>query len=137
MYSHNLDIARLVRDALTESGCSESLIGDLDGHSTIALDFKDIPSLFVTANEDGIWIWSRIAEYNPAAIDNRAAAILQHLMSGSAFMVAGHPVLTVGEGYLEYKALVKEEWLSDSQRFSEVLNGFFERIEAMDEIVNR
>lgn len=137
MYSYNHDLAQLVRDALTASGCSDSLIGNLDGHSTIALDFKDLPSIYITANDDGVWVWSRIAEFNQAAIDSRAPAILQHLMEGAAYMATGHPMLTEGEGYLEYKALVKEEWLADSSRFSEVLNAFFDRVEVMNEIVNR
>ena len=75
-----MDIAQLVRAALEESGCDPALLGDLDSHSTIALDLHDLPSIHVSAQDGEVWLWSRLAEHNEAVLAQRAAELLRELM---------------------------------------------------------
>lgn len=130
-----LDIADLVKSALVEVGCDPSLIGTLDGHSTIVLDFHDLPSIYITAMDEGVWIWSRIVDYHEAVLNNRAANILRELMKPSDYILNGFSSLCEGERELEFKVLVKEHYLSEGRLFAKALNGFFDRVESLCAVI--
>ncbi|VTR36739.1 Invasion protein invB [Serratia fonticola] len=78
----NVDIDVLVREALLEKGCDESMLSNFDGHTTIALEFTQRPSLLISTLDDNVWIWSRIAEDNNAVLTQRASELLFALMEG-------------------------------------------------------
>lgn len=121
----NIDIASLVRAALTESGCDESLLGDFDAHSTISLDFDDSPSLLISMLDDNVWIWSKIAEASESILHHSASMILEKLMAGCQFTMTGQLQLTQQDGYLELRGMVAPGYLESSQRFAEALDEFF------------
>lgn len=130
------DIAELVQEALLEIGCDPTLLGKIDSHSTIALDFHDRPSIFVSQKEDEVWLWARLTEHHADAFDQLSPALLKGLMKGYAFIRAEHPSLVVNEGYVELKALIHEGYLNEGARFAEALNGFFECTESFSQIIN-
>ncbi|KMN36753.1 type III secretion system chaperone SpaK [Chromobacterium sp. LK1] len=132
-----MDIAQLVRAALEESGCDPALLGDLDSHSTIALDLHDLPSIHVSAQDGEVWLWSRLAEHNEAVLAQRAAELLRELMQGCHFTRSGQLQLAANDGYLELKAMVHPDCLADGKRFSEALNGYFDALERFSESLLR
>ena len=132
-----IDIAQLVRSALEESGCDPALLGELDSHSTIALDLHDLPSIHVSAQDGEVWLWSRVGEHNEAVLAQRAAQLLQDLMQGCHFARGGQLQLATNEGYLELKAMAHPDYLADGKRFSEALNGFFDALERFSESLLR
>lgn len=133
----HFNIADLVKNALIDVGCNSSMIGNLDGHSTIALDFRDLPSIYITSSEEGVWVWSRLAECNESLLRHRAYELLNVLMTPFDFSLNGFPCLAKGEGYLEFKALIKEDSLLDRSRFTNALISFFGRVDSLNEMVNR
>ncbi|XBS70283.1 SPI-1 type III secretion system chaperone SpaK [Acerihabitans sp. KWT182] len=130
-----VDIAELVREALLESGCDPNLLDNFDSHSTIALDFNDLPSIYISSQEEDIWLWSRLAEYNDNLLEQRAPALLQELMRGAEFIRGEQFHLSQNEGYLELKALLKPMCLNNGQNFAVALSGFFERLERFVEVI--
>ncbi|AUH51338.1 type III secretion system chaperone SpaK [Chromobacterium sp. ATCC 53434] len=124
-----LDIAQLVRSALQESGCDPSLLGELDGHSTIALDLHDLPSIHVAADGDEVWLWARLTEHGDEALAQRAPELLNALLDGCGYARGGQLQLARADGALELKALLDPASLADGKRFSEALNGFFDSLE--------
>lgn len=125
----HVDIAELVREALLESGCDPNLLSNFDSHSTIALDFNDLPSIYISSHDEDIWLWSRLAEYSDNILEQRAHALLDELMSGADFIRGEQFHLSRNEGYLELKALLKPMCLNSGQNFAVALSGFFERLE--------
>ncbi|MEN3029784.1 SPI-1 type III secretion system chaperone SpaK [Chromobacterium amazonense] len=123
------DIAQLVRAALEESGCDPSLVGELDSHSTIALDLHELPSIYISILDDEVWLWSLIGDYSDAVINQRGGELLAALMQGCGFARGGQLQLAVQDGSLALKALVHPDYLSSGNRFSEALNGFFDSLE--------
>ena len=121
----NIDIVSLVRLALVESGCDESLLGDFDAHSTISLDFENSPSLLISMVDDNVWIWSKICEAHETILRNNASAILEKIMGGCQFSITEQLQLTENEGYLELRGLVHPGYLESSQRFADALDEFF------------
>lgn len=121
-----MDLAALVESALLEMGCDSSLLGKIDSHSTIALDFNGRPSIYVSEKEGDIWLWSKIYEYHDEAFDQLAPKLLKELMQGYEFIRGEHPALVTNEGYFELKALVHTHCLVDGKNFAQALNGFFE-----------
>lgn len=131
-----VDIAALVREALLESGCDPNLLDNFDSHSTIALDFNDLPSIYISVQDEDVWLWSRIAEYNDNAIEQRAAALLQEHTRGAEFIRGEQFLLAKNEGYLELKALLKPICLENAKNFAVALSGYFERLEQFVEVMH-
>lgn len=131
-----VDIAALVREALLESGCDPNLLDNFDSHSTIALDFNDLPSIYISCQDEDIWLWSRLAEYNDNIIEQKAPALLEELMRGADFIRGEHFLLSKNEGFLELKALLSPLCLNSGQNFAVALSGFFERLEKFVEVMH-
>ncbi|MGL4605756.1 MAG: SPI-1 type III secretion system chaperone SpaK [Iodobacter sp.] len=127
MYSN--DIASLVRDALKENGCEEMLQGDLDSHSTIALDLHSLPSIYISSLDGEVWLWSQLIEHNDNVFDQCSTRLLNALMQGCHFVRGEQLQLAVNDGYLELRGLLEPDYLQDGQRFSEALDGYLEQLE--------
>ena len=121
----NIDIVSLVRDALVESGCDESLLDDFDAYSTISLDFEKSPSLLISMVDDNVWIWSKICEAHEIILHHSASTILEKIMGGCQFSMTGQLQLTQNDGYLELRGMVHPDYLESSQRFADALDEFF------------
>ncbi|BAE75364.1 Surface presentation of antigens protein SpaK [Sodalis glossinidius str. 'morsitans'] len=130
-----VDIAALVREALLDSGCDPSLLGSFDSHSTIALDFNDMPSIYISSSDDDIWLWSRIADYQETLIEQCSYKLLKDLLEGAEYIRGGHFSLAENEGYLELKALLQPWCLENKQNFASALSGFFERLERFTKVL--
>lgn len=133
----NTDIASLLKAALQEIGCDPSLIGDIDSHSTIALDFHDRPSIYVSRQDDDVWLWGRLGEYHESSFDQQAPVLLKGLMQGYPFIHGEHPSLVINDGYVELKALLRIDHLEDARKFAEALSGFFECIYEFSELLKK
>lgn len=131
----HVDIATLVREALLDSGCDPNLLSNFDSHSTIALDFNDLPSIYISSQDDDIWLWARIAEFNENILAQRAPVLLNELMQGVDFIRGEQFQLARNDGYLELKALLNSHCLNSGQNFSVALSGFFERLERFVEVM--
>ncbi|MFP7609861.1 InvB/SpaK family type III secretion system chaperone [Serratia quinivorans] len=125
----HIDLGDVVRSALLELGCEESMLSDFDGHSTIMLDFNDRPALFISTEENNVWLWSRIAEENSSLLALRGGELLPALMEGYGFSVCGQLQLTFSEGYLLLRAMIAPAVLQDTEQFSVALEEFFNQQE--------
>jgi hypothetical protein len=132
-----IDLPVLVNDALLSLGCDPKLIAELDGHSTITLDFEQLPSLLIAPVDEQIWLWSRVAEYSEPVIAHKSADILSQLMQSDDSILGGHPNLCEGEGYLEMRAMVAPAYLENGQRFGEALSLFFDRLSNMTQLIRQ
>ncbi|MEB0140393.1 MULTISPECIES: hypothetical protein [unclassified Undibacterium] len=122
-----IDIATLVKDALLSGGCAADMIGDLDSHSTIALDFNWSPTIYVGRRDDDIWLWSRLCEYHENSVDLHAASLLKEMMKKLSWVRNDHLCFNEDQGYLELRGLVALSALEDGEKFREALEGFLER----------
>jgi hypothetical protein len=133
----SIDLPELVNAALLSLGCDPKLISELDGHSTITLDFDQLPSLLIARMDEQVWLWSRVAEYSEPVIAHKAADILSQLMLSDDSILGGHPNLCEGEGYLEMRAMVAPAYLEDGERFGEALSLFFDRLTRMTQLIQQ
>ncbi|WP_410012235.1 SPI-1 type III secretion system chaperone SpaK [Sodalis sp. C49] len=131
-----VDIAALVREALLGNGCDPKLLANFDSHSTIALDFHDLPSIYISSQDEDIWFWSRIAEYDEAALQKCGYSLLKEHMEGEAFIRSQQFQFAQNEGYLEFKALLHPDSLQSAENFSKALEGYFERLERIIEVMH-
>lgn len=130
-----IDLVELVRGALVESGCDESLISDIDAHSTISLDFDDLPSIYINTIDENVWLWSRLIEYNGNILSINATALLEKIMQGCAHAITGQQQLVSNDGYLELRSMVQPDFLESSNRFAEALDEFFVLQESFLEVI--
>ena len=121
----NVDIADLIKSALLENHCDDSIINDIDGHSTISLDFDDYPSILISTIDDNIWIWSQLGEENRTVLQFKSREILELLMQDCYFIVSNQLQLFVNDGILILKGIVHPDYLTHGSKFMEVLDGFF------------
>ncbi len=130
-----IDISKLVEDALLHSGCDRKMIGGLDGHSTIALDFHWSPTIYVSARNDDIWLWCRLTEYHEGNFNAYAAALIKEQMKKLAFLRGDHLNLNENEGHLELNGLIHGDYIENGVEFAKALEGFLERADVFREIV--
>lgn len=120
-----LDIVSLIRGALLESGVEESMLGEFDGYSTIALDFDNYPSLLISVVDDQVWIWSNLCENTPGVLQQRLGSVMEKIMEGCSFSITGQLQLATNDGQIELKGMVHPDYLASSTRFAEALDEFF------------
>ncbi|PUA19953.1 type III secretion system chaperone SpaK [Glaciimonas sp. PCH181] len=130
-----LDISQLVQDALIHTGCEKNLIGPLDSHSTIALDFHWSPTIYVSRRDDDIWLWCRLTEYHEGNLGSYATALIKEQMKKLPFLRSDHLNLNENEGHLELSGLIHPGFIENGVEFSKALEGFLERADAFREIV--
>lgn len=120
-----IDIAQLVSSAMDCSGCDSSLIGEIDGHSTIALDLYSLPCIYISVTDNDVWIWSQLGADSMIVFKQRAYEICQAVMRGCQFSRGGQLQLSEQDGELTLKMLVHTNYLSDGEKFLNALNGFY------------
>lgn len=122
-----MDIAVLVRDALIECGCASDVIGPLDGHSTISMDFHNRLSMHIASSDSDILIWARLPlEAADASDDRHAAALLRGLLQPLTWARGKHAMLRQDEDSLDLMALIHPDYLQDGKQLSLAITGFFE-----------
>ncbi len=126
-----IDIVTLVRDALLHSGVDESILTDFDGHSTIALDFENYPSLLISNVDGQIWIWSQLCDNTPGLLQHNAAQIQEKIMEGCQFAMTGQLQLTINSDTIELKGLVHPDYLTSGLRFADAMDEFFQQQETL------
>jgi len=132
---HNIDIAALLREALRESGCDESLLNNFDGHSTIELECTDMPSVLLSNNDGDIWLWAKLCEESTSLIAQKGGELLALLMEPCAFSTTDQLQLMALEGVIMLKGLVKPEHLYDGAAFAAALEEFFEQLNKFIEVL--
>ena len=128
---YNLDIAALLREALAISGCSDQQIGQFDGHSTIELDFRDLPSMNIALTDGDVWCWSKLMDFNPSSCVHFAEPLLNFLMEGFHHARTEQMQLVVVEGMLEVRVLLSEAAVSSGQAFSEAIDAYVSQLERL------
>lgn len=124
----NIDLSELVRDSLLSQGCDSGMLGDFDGHSTIAMEFDGIPDIMISEANEQVVIWCRLAEYNKHIIDSCADRLLSMVMEPIFYSITGQLQLGEDEGYTVLKSIVVPSALN-SDDFSRVLEEFYVAIE--------
>lgn len=128
------EISELVRDTLRNEGCSEQLISDFDGHSTISLDFSTIPSILISQVEDATYLWCRLDEHRMHVLEQCSARLLTLLMEPTAYSITGQFQLGEDQGYTVLKLVAKPSVMNPSD-FSDVLEEFYLTVEKFLEIL--
>ncbi|MBG6245649.1 type III secretion system chaperone SpaK [Candidatus Symbiopectobacterium sp. 'North America'] len=125
-----VDIVKLVRDALLYSGVDKFILSDFDGHSTIALDFENYPSLLISNVDEQIWIWSQLSENTPGLLQHKSAQIQEKIMEGCHFAMTGQLQIAINNDTIELKGLVHPYYLTDGACFADAMDEFFQLQEA-------
>lgn len=132
---HNLNIAVLLREALVLSGCNEQQIGQFDEHSTIELEFSDLPSLHIVAEQGDVWCWSNLGRFNAQARAHHAEPLLNFLLEGFAFARTGQMQLLVTDDLLEVRVLLSPEALASAAPLAEAIDSYVERLLVLREVL--
>lgn len=131
----HVDLAELVRGALTECGCDEKLLSGFDGHSTIELHFVGMPSIFVSEESGDIWLWSRLYDQNENVISQHADRLLSEIMKGCEFSHTGQLQFNTRDGFIELRGMVHKDILHNNEMMAAAFNEFYDQIESYIEIL--
>ena len=128
------EISELVRETLRNEGCSEHLINDFDGHSTISLDFSTIPSILITQLDEATFLWCRLDEHRMHVIEQCSARLINLLMEPTAYSITGQFQLGEDQGYTVLKLVIKPSAMNPID-FSDVLEEFYQTVEKFIEVL--
>ena len=132
---HDLNIADLLREALVLSGCNDQQIGQFDGHSTIELELRDLPSLNIVVEDGEVWCWSNLGPLNSVARAHFALPLLSFLLEGFAYARTGQMQLLVTDDLLEVRVLLSAKALVAAEQLAEAMDSYVERLLALREVL--
>jgi len=113
------DLVSLLSTMLKNVGLNNIIDENLSNHSTISLNMKeDIPTINIRNDNDQVWIWAKLCDYNISALSYSSASIFPILLNyNEDIFYCGQPCLYPVEGNLELRAQVKEEHLESPEAF--------------------
>ncbi|MFJ2483063.1 hypothetical protein ACIOWE_22585 [Pseudomonas sp. NPDC087598] len=111
--------------------CPEHKMLDFDQHSTIAIELDGVSDVFITVDDDRLWVWSVLADLRLPMLVANAAEVFSLLSNPVFGFETGQLVLSEGaEGY-ELKGLVDLRSLEHEPGFSLVIEQFHRRLEVL------
>ncbi|MCX8958716.1 InvB/SpaK family type III secretion system chaperone [Erwinia psidii] len=121
-----LDVVTLLSDMLNEAGLGDIIDNDLSNHSTISLKMKDdIPTINIRTEDDHVWVWATICDYNQSALSYCSDNIFTLMFNfNEDFFYTGQPCLYPIDGNLELRAVIKDKFLFSPSEFVEVLDQY-------------
>lgn len=113
------DLVFLLSTILKDAGLSNVIDKDLTNHSTISLNMKDdIPTINICEDDDQVWVWARICEYNIQALNYASDNIFNIMFNyNEDVFYCGQPCLYAIDGYLELRTQVKDKFLQSPDDF--------------------
>lgn len=129
------NLTELVKAALAHSGCSTAQIGDFDSHGTIEMEMANLPAINISALEGDVWLWSSVADTNPALYRQCSQALLQFLLKGCEHGRTGQMQLFDIQGRLEVRLMLGDAALSGAEQFAHALDEFLASVEALVALV--
>ena len=133
----NLNLAKLVKEALLKTGCEPSLIQPLDEHATVQIELSDSPPLYIGKVDDRVVIWSNLCDFHDSLMTHCSKLFLDEIMEGFSYGKNGQIILRQSEGQLQLYSDFSEECLQDPVVMSEAINAFFERQTRFLEIIRQ
>jgi hypothetical protein len=123
----NTDISTLLTAALLGMGCSSELISELDAHSDIVLDFHDQPSIYLSIEGEHVRCSAALGGRHNyrQVLEMHGVPIGMEMIKDVPFAHAGSLMLRVRDETLQVTTLIHPDYLTDSTRFGEALNGYF------------
>jgi hypothetical protein len=131
------DISTLLTEALLGMGCDPALIGELDAHNDIVLDFTDTPSIHLFCEGERVRLWAAMGQRHDyrQVIEQHAAPLLLALTEPQSYACDGNLTMPILDETLQLAALLHPDYLVDSEKFSEALNAFFARVVVFNDIL--
>lgn len=120
----DIDIALLLREALTISGCNDQQIGNFDGLSTIELEMANLPAVNIRLIDSGLWFWSGLVEISDVLLAHRSENLLRFLMQGCAFARTEQMQLVENNGLLELRVLLADSAYVNADALAGTLDAY-------------
>ncbi|WP_338524082.1 hypothetical protein NUH87_31050 [Pseudomonas batumici] len=118
----------LLRESLEHLGCDKEIVGNVDQHSPIMLEFNDAASIFLAVEETHVWIYCHIKLKNHSVLDARAEDTLRIISTPRDWSLVS--VLTgvrnEESGEFTLSAPVKATHLENKELFASVLEDVHE-----------
>lgn len=120
------DLVELLSAILKDAGISDVMDQDLSNHSTITLNMKDdIPAIHIRSENDEVWIWAKLCDYNLSALSYCSTNLLPLMLNHNEdIFYTGQPCLYPVDGNLDLRAQVREVSMESSDSFLAVLDSF-------------
>ncbi|KVN98515.1 hypothetical protein WJ69_34225 [Burkholderia ubonensis] len=131
-----IDIVKLVRDAMEKIGCGSAVDAEMDAHSPICISLKSLPEMFVEVQDESVLLWSKLDCAGEAHLARVAADLVGYFVPRqSAAFVCRRSLLSLTEDCMALHAVVKADYLSNTEKFVEALEIFFADLCATHEIL--
>lgn len=121
-----ISVSRVLHSTLIGLGVSPKRIDVFDQHSTIELSFKEIAPIYITVENDRVWVWAKLRALNTHNIDFYSRALIGFLQHPLPGVLTGQAVLGKGQEGYELKALLDNECASSKEAMGQMLESFYD-----------
>nr|WP_318383146.1 hypothetical protein [uncultured Enterobacter sp.] len=122
---YQVDLIKILKEALVYLGCDPSIIDDIDHHSTVELTFDDAPNLLLSFVDGNVVLWSQITPVDANLLVQCAPQFIEELVAEREWSSSGQVQLISGPEWFELRAVVDEEFIQTGEQFGLALESFF------------
>lgn len=123
---YQIDLVKILKEALDYLGCDPSIISDIDHHSTIELTFDSSPTLLISFVENNVVMWSQLVPVNTDLLLLRASEIIEPLVAEYEWAANTQLQLVAGSEYYELRAILNPDFMHSGEKFGTALESFFD-----------
>ena len=123
---YQIELVKILKEALDYLGCDPSIISDIDHHSTIELTFDASPTLLISFVDDNVVLWCQLVPVNPDLLIQRASEIIEPLIAEYEWVANAQLQLVAGAEWYELRAILDPQFMENGEKFGIALESFFE-----------
>lgn len=123
---HQVDLVKILKEALDYLGCDPSILSDIDHHSTIELTFDDSPRLLISFIDGNVILWCQLVPVNPNLLIQCASQIIEPLVAEYSWASTAQLQLIAGPEWYELRTVVDPAYMESGEKFGIALESFFE-----------
>ncbi|WP_299490088.1 hypothetical protein [uncultured Shewanella sp.] len=131
---YHQSLESLVEQALISLECpAEQLTGFRD-HSSIHLEFENLPDITISIENDRLWLWSAFSELTSTLITQQAAELLSLLQQPIPNIELDQAVLVQANQGYELKALVDPSCLHIASNLGMIIEYFYQKVDGIKKL---
>lgn len=131
---YHQSLESLVEQALISLECPPEQLAGFRSHSSIHLEFEDLPDITISIENDRLWLWSAFSELTPELITQQAAELLSLLQQPIPNIELDQAVLVHASKGYELKALVDPSCLHLASNLGMILEYFYQKVAGINQL---
>lgn len=132
---YQIELVKILKEALDYLGCDPAIVSDIDHHSTIELTFESSPTLLISFIDENVVMWTQLVPVNPNLLIQCAPQIIEPLVTEYEWAANAQLHLVAGDEWYELRAILNPDFMENGEKFGMALESFFELMQGFYKVL--